>query len=107
MRKSFVLAKVQFLILNFCMIAGHTAVAYAFDLLMLNGDDLGRKPFADRKAALRKVLRRSREGIQFVEHTEGDGRGKSQAACRLVLEGIVSKRTDAAYRLQDLREEIA
>ena len=39
---------------------------------MLNGEDFRRKPFA-RKAALRKLLRRNREGIQYVEHTEGDG----------------------------------
>lgn len=30
----------------------HVAVACAFDLLMLNGDDMRRKPFAERKAAL-------------------------------------------------------
>jgi bifunctional non-homologous end joining protein LigD len=74
------------------------AVACAFDLLMLNGEDLRRKPFADRKAALRKVLRRSRKGIQYVEHTEGDGEEMFQAACKLGLEGIVSKRVDAPYR---------
>jgi bifunctional non-homologous end joining protein LigD len=76
----------------------HLAVACAFDLLMLNGDDLRRKPFADRKVALRKVLRRSREGIQYVEHTEDDGEEMFQATCKLGLEGIVSKRIDASYR---------
>ena len=30
------------------------AVACAFDLLVLNGDDMRRKPFAERKAALAK-----------------------------------------------------
>src|SRR5262249_23625192 len=33
------------------------ATACAFDLLMLNGDDVRKKPFAERKAMLRKVLR--------------------------------------------------
>jgi hypothetical protein len=47
----------------------HSAIACAFDLLMFDGDDLRRKPFAERKAALRKVLRR----IQYIEHVEGDG----------------------------------
>ena len=64
---------------------------------MLNGEDFRRKPFA-RKAALRKLLRRSGEGIQYVEHTEGDGEEIFQAACKLGLEGIVSKRLDAPYR---------
>jgi bifunctional non-homologous end joining protein LigD len=74
------------------------ATACAFDLLMLNGDDLRRKPFAERKAALRKLLGRSRKGIQYVENTEGDGEEMFQAACKLGLEGIVSKRIDAPYR---------
>ena len=45
------------------------AVALAFDLLALDGEDLRRKPFSERKAALRKILKRTRRGIQFVEHT--------------------------------------
>jgi len=36
------------------------AVACAFDLLMLNGEDLRRKPSAERKAAMRKALQRTR-----------------------------------------------
>ena len=40
------------------------ASACAFDLLMLNGDDLRRKPYVERKAALRKLLRHGR-GIQY------------------------------------------
>jgi ATP-dependent DNA ligase len=45
------------------------AIACAFDLLMLNGDDLLRRPFAERKTTLSKVLRRTKGGIQFVEAT--------------------------------------
>ena len=74
------------------------AVACAFDLLMLNGDDMRRKPFAERKSALAKLLFRSREGIQYVEHAEGHGDRMFAAACNLGLEGIVSKRLDAPYR---------
>ena len=44
----------------------------SFDLLMVNGDDLRRKPYAERKSALRKLLRHGR-GIQYVEHAEGHG----------------------------------
>ncbi|MFZ0259882.1 MAG: DNA ligase [Pseudolabrys sp.] len=74
------------------------ASACAFDLLMLNGDDLRRKPFSERKAMLRKVLRRTRHGIQYVEHTEGDGGEMFKAVCKLGLEGIVSKKLNAPYR---------
>ena len=76
----------------------HAAVACAFDLLMLNGDDMRRKPFAERKAALGKLLFRSRDGIQYVEHAEGHGDKMFAAVCDLGLEGIVSKRLDAPYR---------
>jgi bifunctional non-homologous end joining protein LigD len=75
----------------------HAAVACAFDLMML-GNDLRRRPFSERKAALRKVLRRTNGGIQYVEHTEGDGAEMFKAICKLGLEGIVSKRIDAPYR---------
>ena len=74
------------------------AVACAFDLLMLNGDDMRRKPFAERKAALAKLLFRSRDGIQYVEHAEGHGDKMFAAVCDLGLEGIVSKKLDAPYR---------
>jgi bifunctional non-homologous end joining protein LigD len=47
---------------------------------------------------LRKVLRRSRRGIQYVEHTEGDGAEMFKAVCKLGLEGIVSKKLDAPYK---------
>jgi bifunctional non-homologous end joining protein LigD len=76
----------------------HAAIACAFDLLMLDGDDLRRRPLSERKAALRKLLRRSKGGIQYVEHVEGDGAEMFAAVCKLGLEGVVSKRLTALYR---------
>jgi bifunctional non-homologous end joining protein LigD len=74
------------------------AVACAFDLLALNGDDLRRRPFVERKAALRKLLRSDRSGIQYVEHADGHGDKMFAAVCALGLEGIISKKLDAPYR---------
>ena len=76
----------------------HAAVACAFDLLMLDGDDLRRRPLVERKAALAKLLLRARDGIQYVEHAEGHGDRMFAAVCDLGLEGIVSKKLDAPYR---------
>src|SRR5262249_14048548 len=73
------------------------AIACAFDLLMLNERDLRKHPYIERKAALRKLLRHGR-GIQYVEHAEGHGDKLYAAACRLGLEGVVSKKLDAPYR---------
>jgi len=71
---------------------------YAFDLIELNGDDLRRNPLDVRKATLRSVLTRVGHGIQWNEHIEGDGATIFRHACKLGLEGIVSKRKDSPYR---------
>jgi bifunctional non-homologous end joining protein LigD len=79
-------------------IMDHAAIACAFDLMMLDGNDLRRLPLSERKAALRKVLRRTKGGIQYVEHTEGHGAEMFAAVCDLGVEGIVSKKINSPYR---------
>jgi bifunctional non-homologous end joining protein LigD len=71
---------------------------YAFDLIELNGDDLRRDPLEVRKATLASILVKARPGIRFNEHIEGDGQTVFAHACKMELEGIVSKRKDSAYR---------
>ena len=44
------------------------------------------------------VLRRTRGGIQYVAHIEGDGAEMFEAGCRAGLEGMVSKKLDLPYR---------
>lgn len=73
------------------------AVALAFDLLHA-GDDIRRRPLIERKKELKWVLRNARDGIQYVEHTEGDGAEMFEAVCKLGLEGIVSKRATSVYK---------
>ncbi len=68
------------------------------DLLRLDGDDLRRLPLSDRKAKLRKLLARARDGIQYVWQVESDGEDSFKADCELGLEGIVSKRLTAPYK---------
>ena len=75
-----------------------SAYAYAFDLLMLDGEDMRKLPLLERKAALAKLLRKAKPGIRYSEHMTGDGRIVFHQACRLGLEGIVSKRITAPYR---------
>jgi bifunctional non-homologous end joining protein LigD len=71
---------------------------YAFDLIELNGDDLRLDPLEGRKATLELILAKAGPGIRFNEHMEGDGETVFLHACKLGLEGIVSKRKDSAYR---------
>jgi bifunctional non-homologous end joining protein LigD len=77
--------------------ADDRAVALVFDLLV-SGDDIRRQPLIERKKALEWVLRRSRDGVQYVEHTAGDGEKMFEAVCDLGLEGIVSRRATSVYR---------
>jgi len=71
---------------------------YAFDLIELDGDDLRREPLDVRKATLRSLLVKVGPGLRWNEHIEGDGETIFRYACKLGLEGIVSKRKDSPYR---------
>jgi bifunctional non-homologous end joining protein LigD len=71
---------------------------YAFDLIELDGDDLRREPLDVRKATLRSLLVKVGPGLRWNEHIEGDGETIFRHACKLGLEGIVSKRKDSPYR---------
>jgi len=64
----------------------------------LNGDDLRCDPLEVRKATLRSMLAKAGLGLRFNKHLEGDGPTVFAHACKLGLEGIVSKRKDSAYR---------
>ena len=74
------------------------AVLIGFDLLELDGDDWRPRPLEQRKAKLAKLVSRAASGIHFNEHINGDGAVIFDHACRLGLEGIVSKRRDLPYR---------
>jgi ATP-dependent DNA ligase len=72
---------------------------YAFDLIELDGDDLRREPLAVRKATLASVLARAAPGLRLCEHLDyEDGETVFRHACKMGLEGIVSKRRDSPYR---------
>ena len=71
---------------------------YAFDLIELNGDDLRREPLEVRKATLASLLSKARPGIRVNEHIEADGPTVFAHACKMGLEGIVSKRKGSTYR---------
>jgi ATP-dependent DNA ligase len=82
------------------------AMLYAFDLLELNGKDLRALPLGGRKTKLARLLARAPTGIVFNEHTDEDGATVFEHACKLGLEGIVSKRLTAPYRSGPSRDWI-
>lgn len=72
---------------------------YAFDLLHLEGVELGSASLLERKRVLRELLDASPAGeaIRYSSHVRGHGDDFFREACAAGCEGIVSKRADAAY----------
>ncbi|WP_242347042.1 non-homologous end-joining DNA ligase [Anaeromyxobacter terrae] len=71
---------------------------FVFDLLHLDGEDLAERPLLERKAAVERLLGEGAGIIRYAQHFSGSGRDIHREACRLGLEGIVSKRADRPYR---------
>jgi bifunctional non-homologous end joining protein LigD len=72
---------------------------FAFDLLELEGRDLRREPLEIRRTTLASVLRKATPGLVLNEHLEHeDGEVVFRHACKLGLEGIISKRLGSRYR---------
>lgn len=79
----------------------HDLVYCAFDVLFAGEQDLRSLPLATRKQRLQSLLMQRGKppgNIRFVEHLSEPGDAVYQSACRMALEGIVSKRADAPYR---------
>jgi len=77
-------------------------IFFVFDALFLAGEDLRDLPLRERKARLQDVVKAAGKAlerrIRYVDHFETAGDAVLQSACRMSLEGIVSKRLDAPYR---------
>ena len=74
-------------------------VFYAFDLMHLDGEDLQPLPLTARKQALARLLAKAgrRVPLRLSESLTEPGPVLLKHACKMGLEGIVSKLTDAAY----------
>ncbi|RXT51530.1 DNA ligase D [Bradyrhizobium betae] len=76
-------------------------IFFAFDLLFAEGLDYRRLPLGERKERLKELLaarKKKASQIRYVEHFESGGDAVLQSACKLELEGVVSKKLDAPYR---------
>ncbi len=76
-------------------------IFFAFDLLFSEGLDDRRLPLSERKARLKELLearKKKSSQIRYVEHFVSGGDAVLQSACKLELEGVVSKKLDAPYR---------
>lgn len=78
-----------------------TLFYYVFDLLHLDGYDLTSVPLTERKRLARRLLvppPPGAERLRYSDHVVGQGPAFFAQACRLDVEGTVSKRADARYR---------
>ena len=75
-------------------------VFFLFDLLHLDGEDLCPRSLIERKARLAALLSDARSPLHYCDHQIGHGREFHKQACAMSLEGIVSKRANAAYARQ-------
>jgi len=75
-------------------------VFYAFDLLFVGREDLRSLPLSERKSRLEALLSRGDLGgrISYVAHLDSNAEAVLSSAREMGLEGIVSKKLDAAYR---------
>ena len=76
-------------------------IYFAFDLLFEGGEDLRTLPLSHRKARLLAYMDRipkgARSRVRYVEHFASTGQAVLESACRMDLEGVISKRLDAPY----------
>jgi bifunctional non-homologous end joining protein LigD len=74
-------------------------IAYAFDLLHLDGQELTKLPLLERKEKLRVLLKKSNQHwtLRYSDHIVGRGADMFAKSCSAGLEGIVSKKADAFY----------
>ena len=70
-------------------------------LLYLNGRDLGPLPLIERKAMLKKLIRRKRARMLYLDHVESDGCLLFEQVLKMDLEGIVCKRKDSPYKVTE------
>ncbi|MDQ1154476.1 DNA ligase D [Brevundimonas sp. SORGH_AS_0993] len=77
-------------------------VFFAFDLLRDGDEDLRDLPLARRKARLEALVDRvpakARGRLRYVDHFGASGQAVLESACRMDLEGVISKQLDAPYR---------
>jgi bifunctional non-homologous end joining protein LigD len=76
-------------------------IYFAFDLLSEGAEDLRALPLSHRKARLRAYVDhvgKAGANLRYVDHFATTGKAVLESACRMDLEGVISKKLDAPYR---------
>jgi bifunctional non-homologous end joining protein LigD len=71
---------------------------FVFDLMYLDGYDLRSVALLERKSILEKLLAAAPSALRFSSHIEGSGIEFFKQACKLKLEGMISKLARSVYK---------
>lgn len=79
--------------------AGSGLIFHIFDLIYIEGYSLIRTPLLERKRVLAELIQPlgGRGVLRYSDHVEGSGAEFFKEACKLGIEGIVSKLADSLY----------
>ena len=79
--------------------AGTGLIYHIFDLIYVEGFSLTRTPLRDRKRVLAELIEPLGDSgrLRYSDHIEGNGAQFFKEACKLGIEGIVSKLADSVY----------
>ncbi|HEY0762464.1 MAG TPA: non-homologous end-joining DNA ligase [Pyrinomonadaceae bacterium] len=79
--------------------AGSGLIYHIFDVIYIDGFDLTRCPLRERKRVLEELLAPLGDTsvLRYSDHIEGSGAQFFKEACKLGLEGIVSKQAESIY----------
>jgi bifunctional non-homologous end joining protein LigD len=79
--------------------AGSGLIFHIFDLIYLEGFILTRTPLLERKRVLAELIQPldERGVLRYSDHIEGNGEQFFKEACKLGIEGVVSKLADSMY----------
>ncbi len=76
-------------------------IYFAFDLLFEGEEDLRKLPLSHRKARLQawidRIPKAAATRLRYVDHFASSGQAVLESACRMDLEGVISKKLDAPY----------
>lgn len=72
-------------------------IYYVFDLPYYDQYDLSHLPLRERKKYLHEIINSTKGKIRFSDHIPGSGKQVFENACKLTLEGIISKDANSEY----------
>lgn len=80
-------------------------VFYVFDILWLGGKDVTGLPLSDRRRILQGIMPKDNSIIRLSETFDGSGLDFFQAAIKIGLEGIIAKKLNSVYEVNERSRE--